>query len=125
MIYPLMFTDRLFIFNLIQFLLKKIVKLNFFLNQNWFKRPVSVWFFRTKTDSNRFGSVFPVWLCFFQFRFDSVRFGFFSFRLIKLNRTGYFFKILIGFFHGSVFLVIFSPYMLIMVIYIYISLHLF
>jgi len=88
------------IFSLIWFLLKKIIKLNFFKkNRNQTEigsnRPVSVRFFRTKTGSNRFGSVsarffagltwfFSVW----------VRFGFFSFRLIKPkpNRTGWFFQ---------------------------------
>jgi len=70
----------------------------------------SVWFFRTKTNSNRFGSFFLFWLSFFRFgsvffRFwlgffliffslGSVRFGFFGFRLIKPkpNRTGRFFQ---------------------------------
>jgi len=58
-------------------------------------RPVSVRFFREKTGSNRFGSiflgfpgfgsVFSFWLGFFRFRF-----GFFGFLLIKPkpNRTG-------------------------------------
>jgi hypothetical protein len=75
----------------------------------WFD---SVRFFRTKTGSNRFGSVFsvlawffPVWLGFFpvwlglfsgffQFGFGSVRFGFFGFRLIKSkpNRNGRIFQ---------------------------------
>jgi hypothetical protein len=59
-------------------LIKKVIKLNFFKKKktetgsNW---PVSVWFFRTKTGSNRFGSVF--------FGLGSARFGFFRFRLIK------------------------------------------
>ena len=75
-------------------------------------RQVSVRFFRTKTGSNRFGSVlaqfFPVWLGFFAlvrffasltrffFQFFSVwvRFYFFGFSLIKPkpNRTGWFFQ---------------------------------
>jgi len=67
----------------------------------------SVRFFREKTSSNRFGSVFWFWLGFFSlarffrfgsvfflFGFGSVRFGFFGFFLIKLkpNRTGRFFQ---------------------------------
>jgi hypothetical protein len=48
----------------------KIIKLIFFLkNRNWTEtgsnRPVSVRFFRTKTGSNWFGSIFLVWLGFF------------------------------------------------------------
>jgi hypothetical protein len=54
---------------------------------------------------------FSVWLGFGPVfsGLGSVRFGFFGFRLIKPkpNRTGGFFKILIGFFHGSVFSVTF------------------
>jgi hypothetical protein len=54
-------------------------------------------FFRTKTGSNRFGSVFPVWLGFFPvwvwfvsvFRFQAYK--------TKTEPIG-FFKILIGFF---------------------------
>jgi len=51
-----------------------------------------------------------VWLCFFQF--GSVFFGsvwFFGFRLMEPDRTEpvSFLNILIGFFYGSVFLVIF------------------
>ena len=59
-------------------LIKKIIKLKFFLKEktetgsNW---PVSVRFFMIKTGSNRFGSVF--------FGLGSARFGFFRFRLIK------------------------------------------
>jgi hypothetical protein len=47
----------------------------------------SIRFFRIKIESNRFGSVFL-------FGFDSVRFGFFGFRLIKPkpNGTGQFFS---------------------------------
>jgi hypothetical protein len=76
---------------------KKITKLIFFFikklksNRNQFKPTGfgSVWFFRTKTGSNRFASVF--------FGLGSVRFSFIGFRLIKpkQNRTGWFFKILI------------------------------
>ena len=66
------------------------------------------------------GSVFPiwlgsgsVWLSFFRFFSVSVRFGFFSFLLIKPkpNRTGWFFKILIGLigFFFFVFSIIFFP----------------
>jgi len=54
------------------FFFKKVIKLIFFLkklkpNQNWFKSTGfgSVQFFRTKTGSNRFCSVFSVWLGFF------------------------------------------------------------
>jgi hypothetical protein len=67
------------------------------------------WFFR-------FGSVFLVLARFDIFfsglaRFFLFQFGFFGFMLIKpkSNRTGRFFKILIGFFHGSVFSVISFP----------------
>ena len=54
-----------------------------------------VWFFRKKTISNPFGSVFFVWLDFSglaRFFFVWGRFGFFSFRLIKPNRTDRFFQ---------------------------------
>jgi hypothetical protein len=95
------------IFGLVWFLFKKITKLIFLKkpkpNQNWYQ-PVSVRFglvFRKKTSSNRFGSVFSVWLGFglvfsvLTLFFFSVwiRFGFFGFKLIKpkLNRTGQFF----------------------------------
>jgi hypothetical protein len=90
------------------FIKKKITKPNFFYkkpNRNRFKPTGfgSVRLFRTKTGSNRFGSVFSGLAWFFQFgsvfsglaRFfsglGSVRFSFFDFRLIKLNRTGRFF----------------------------------
>jgi hypothetical protein len=94
-------------------------------------------FFREKTGSNRFGSVFSVWLGFFRFgsvlarffQFDSVlaRFGsvffrffvgfgsvrFFWFFAYKTEtEPAGFFKNLIGlisFFFGSVFSVIFFP----------------
>jgi hypothetical protein len=86
------------------------------MNRNQFKPTCfgSVWFFMTKTGSNRFGLVFSVWLDFgsvfsglvrfFSFArlfwFGSVffsvlvQFGFFGFRLIKPkpNRTGRFFQ---------------------------------
>jgi len=59
-------------------------------------RPVR--FFRTKTGLNRFGSVFSCLTRFFLFGFDSIRFDFFGFRLIKPkpNQIGQFFKILIN-----------------------------
>jgi hypothetical protein len=68
---------------------KEVIKPIFFFKTETEPKPVQTnqfWFFRTKTGSNRFGSVFfPVW----------VWFGFFGFRLIKPkpNRTGRFFKI--------------------------------
>jgi len=97
------------IFGSVRFLSKKVTKLNFFSKKTktepklvqtdrfWFS---SVRFFREKTCSNRFGSVFPVWLGFLQvwlgfflFFSVSVRFSFFGFRLIKpkLNQTSPFF----------------------------------
>ena len=108
---------EMIIFGSVRFLSKKVTKPNFFIKkaETGSNRPVSVQFFRTKTGSNRFdlvlarfGSVFfPV----FSVR---VRFGsFFSVPSLKnRNRTEPvgFFKILIGligFFHGSVFSVIF------------------
>jgi len=105
-----------YFFGLVFFL--KIIKLNLFFKktETTSNRPVLVLFFRTKTGSNRFGSVFLFWLGFFRFGLVFflvwVRFGFFGFRLIKLKQTEpvSFFKILIGlisFFHGSVFLVFF------------------
>ena len=82
------------IFGSVRFLSKKVTKPNFFLKkktETGSNRPVSVQFgfFRAKTDSNRFGSVFPVlarffrlgsvfpvWLGFFSgFLSVSVRFG--------------------------------------------------
>jgi len=69
-------------------------------------------FFRAKTGSNRFGSVFPVWLGFFPV-FCRFRFGFFGFLVIKPNRTSRFFQKFNRFnrffFSGSVFSVIFFP----------------
>jgi len=83
-------------------------------------QPVSVRFFRTKTGSNRFGSVFSVLARFFRFgsvffSLGSVRFDFLGFRLIKpkLNRTGYFFQNsnrFIGFFSRLLFFFRFSRF---------------
>jgi len=77
------------------FLFKKIIKLNFFFKKKWNQfKPISfglVQFFRIKTGSNRFGSIFSVWLGFFQdfFRFEFGSFYFFDFMLInsKSNRS--------------------------------------
>ena len=112
------------IFGSVRFLSKKVTKPKLFFlkkkpkpNRNRVKLTDfgSVRFFRAKTGSNRFGSVFPVlarfsrfWLgffglarffrffrfgsVFFQFFSDSVRFGFFGFLLIKPNRTSQFFQ---------------------------------
>jgi hypothetical protein len=71
-------------------------------------RPVSVRFFRTKTSSNRFGSVFPVWLGFLQFgsvfsslaRFSPVWLGFFLV-LARFFRFGSVFSVSVRF--GLVF----------------------
>jgi hypothetical protein len=53
-----------FLFGLI--FIKKIIKPNLKKKtETDSNRPVLVWFFRTKTSSNRFGSVFSVWLDFF------------------------------------------------------------
>jgi len=80
------------IFVFIQFLYKKKIKLKFFLKKSktGLNRPVlgSVRFFRRKTGSNRFGSVF---FCFFYL--GSVRF--FQFQAYKTKPIG-FLKILIG-----------------------------
>ena len=66
------------IFGSVRFLSKKVTKPKFFFEK------------KTETGSNRFGSVFSVWLgfsglarFFFWFCFVSVRFGFFGFLLIK------------------------------------------
>jgi hypothetical protein len=68
----------------------------------------SVPFFRTKTSSNQFGLVFLVWLGFF--RFGSGFFWFFRFHAYKTETEPVgFLKILIGFFWGLVFSVIFYP----------------
>jgi len=105
-----------FIFSSVWFLSKKITKPVFYWNQ--FK-PIGFGYFRTKTGSNRLGSVFSAWLGFFSglTRVFSVwvRFGFFDLSSVWFFRfqtyktetepVG-FFKILIGFFQGSVFSVI-------------------
>jgi hypothetical protein len=81
------------IFGLVWFLSKKVIKLNFFIkkqNRNRFKPTgfSSVWFFKAKTSSNRFGSVFSVLTRFFS--------GFFGSGLVfqvsgLKNQTGQFF----------------------------------
>ena len=107
------------IFGSVRFLLKKITKLKFFFEkktETGSNRPVSVRFFRAKTGSNRFGSVFlvlarffPVLARFFSvfsgFLSVSVWFGFFSFLFIKPkpNRIGRFFQKFNRFFFSSVF----------------------
>ena len=80
------------IFGLIWFLSKKLTKLNFFLkkNQNRFK-PTDFGSFRfsflgqkpVQLGFSWFGSVFSVFCRFWLGFFSSVRFSFFSFRLIK------------------------------------------
>jgi hypothetical protein len=103
------------IFGSVRFLSKKLIKPNFFKKKNRNRtetrsnRPVSVrfGFFRVKTGSNRFGSVFPVLARFFPVFFCLARFfpvwlGFFGF--------GSFFRFGLVFFRfqsGSVFSVIF------------------
>jgi len=81
-------------------------------NRNLFRfsflgqKPVQIglaWFFQ-------FGSVFSVWIGFFRFGFDSVRFFRSQAYKIKTEPVG-FFKILICFFHGSVFLIFFSGFL--------------
>jgi hypothetical protein len=103
LVISLVLTSRGVNFNSVRFLLKK-KKIEFFLKK---PKPVqtdrfrfgSVWFFRTKTGSNRFGSVFfPVLLGFFGLaRFFS---GFFRFGSVpdlknqnrtEPNGTGWFF----------------------------------
>ena len=110
------------IFSSVRFLSKKSNQIEFFFqkkskpNRNWFK-PTGFGSIRfgflgkkpVQTGLARFFRFFPVWLGFFQFRF-----GFFGFRLINRNWTNpaRFFKILIGligFFHSSVFSIIFFP----------------
>jgi len=98
--------------------IKKIIKLNFKKkNRNWFKPTNfgSVCFM----NKNRFKPVwlgFFIWLgfssltrffpVFFRFRFSSVRF--FRLQVYKTETKSVgFFKILIGFFHSSIFLIIF------------------
>jgi hypothetical protein len=67
------------IFDSVKFLSKKSNQIEIFFkkNQNRFKPTGfgSVRFFRTKTGSNWFGSVFSVWLGFFQFGSDFCWFG--------------------------------------------------
>jgi len=124
------------IFGLVWFLSKKITKLNFFFKIRNRVKPTgfgSVQFFRAKTGSNRFGSVFPVWLGFglvfsvlarffpvlaWFFWFGSVFFPvFFCFGSVRFfayktkTEPAGFFKILIGFFFNSVFSIFFSNFL--------------
>jgi hypothetical protein len=100
-----------FLFGLV--FIKKYNKISFFSKKlNWFKL-TSFSYFRTKISCFWFGLVFPVCLCFFSLtwfffrlaRFFSVwvRFGFFSFKLIKPNRS-VLLKIIIIFFSWIRFL---------------------
>ena len=85
----------MFIFDSVRFLSKKVTKVNFFKKQTTetdSNRPVSVWFFRTKTGSNRFGSVFSGLARFFGFGsvfsglarfFDLARFVWFWLGLVR------------------------------------------
>ena len=103
--------DDHFQFGSVRFLSKKVTKPKFFLKKNRNQvKPTgfgSVRFFRAKTGSNRFGSVFPVWLGFsvlarfflvwlgffrfFRFWFGSV--WFFAYKTeTEPNRTGQFFQ---------------------------------
>jgi len=123
------YTIGVIIFGLVRFLSKKSNQTEIFFKKtktepklgqtDWF-RCGSIWFFRAKTDSNRFGSVFSVLArfgsVFFWFfsGFGSVRFGFFGFLLIKPkpNRTDRFFQNFNRFnrfFFSLVFSVIFFP----------------
>jgi len=130
------FRIGMIIFGSVRFLSKKVTKPKLFFfekkpkpNRNRVKPTGfgSVRFFRAKTGSNRFGSVFPVlarffsvWLGFFGLArfwlglarffsgFLSVSVRFFRFFAYKTEPAG-FFKNLIGFFFGSVFSVIFFP----------------
>jgi hypothetical protein len=88
----LMYFTKVIIFYLVRFLLKKIIKS--ILKKKTEIEPVPVqtdWFqfsyFRTKTGSYRFGSVFSDLAPFF---FVFVLFGFFSFKLIKPNWSVFF-----------------------------------
>jgi len=126
------------IFGLVRFLSKNITKpkIVFWKKTRNRVKPTgfgSVWFFREKTSSNRFGLVFPVlawfsrfWLgfcrfgsVFFRFFFVSVRFGtvrFFWFFAYKTEtEPAGFFKILIGlidfFFQFSFFSFFFSDFL--------------
>jgi len=65
MLFSKCYITEVIIFDLIQFLLKKIIKLRFFLKktETGSNRPVLIRFgsvFKIKTGSNRFGSVFSV-----------------------------------------------------------------
>jgi hypothetical protein len=95
------------IFGSVRFLSKKVTKTNFFLK----KKPKpgqtdrfrfgSVWFFRAKTGSNRFGSAFPVLTRFSRFWLGFFRFWLGFFGLARFFRFGLvFFWFLVGF--GSV-----------------------
>jgi len=113
------------IFGSVRFLSKKVIKpkLLFFWKKNQNRtetgsnRPVSVrfGFFRAKTGSNRFGSVFSgsgsvfFGLARFFSGFLSVSVRFFWFFVYKTEPAGFFKNLigLIGFFFGSVFSVIF------------------
>jgi hypothetical protein len=85
--------------------IKKITKSNFFFKKTKTRSnlPVSVWFFRAKTGSNWFGSIFPVFSVFSGFgsvffgltRFFSVLFSRFFTYKTETEPAG-FFKILIG-----------------------------
>jgi len=121
-----------FRFGSVRFLSKKVTKSNFFFlkkkpkpNRNQVKPTGfgSVRFFRAKTGSNLFGSVFPVfsvlarffsvWLGFFSGFFSiSVRFGFFGFLVIKPkpNLTGRFFQKFNRFFFSVQFFLRFSRF---------------
>ena len=98
-----------FLFGLISIKKKNQTKIIIFLKK---PKPVQTdrfrfWFFRTKTGSNRFGSVFSVWLSFFRFGFCSVRF--FRFQAYKTKPVS-FFKILIGFFSWFGFFFVFFSF---------------
>jgi hypothetical protein len=63
------YVSGVIIFSSVRFLSKKVTKTSFFKKKS---KPVQIDLFRfdyfgKKTDSNCFGSVFPVWLGFFQF----------------------------------------------------------
>jgi len=81
------------IFGSVRFLSKKYNQAGFFFKKNQNRtgsnRPASVRFgyFRKKPVQTGFSWFFPGWLGFsFRFGFGSIRFGFFSFRLIKPNQ---------------------------------------
>lgn len=95
------------IFGSAQFLSKKVIKLNFkkkqpkLIQTNRFGFGL-VWFFRTKTGSNRFGSVFLIWLDFFSLA--QFWLGYFGFGSVFFCLTRFFFEFF-WFRFGSVFLV--------------------